>query len=156
MSAAIAALMLAPTLEKAAEQCGVSASTLLRWQKIPRFRRALRAARQAALEQAVGELARAAGEAVAALRGCLADPSSGVRVRAAGQLLEYAFRASELFDLAGRVDELEQRVREADRPRPVPLPPPPAADDRTTHVQTISPASEWRDRSERKRWRPHR
>ena len=92
---AIAALLSAPSLGEAARLAGIGEATLRRWLREPDFATAYRAARRQALEPVVGRHLAAAAESV--------------QVRAAQILLEQAFRAVELMDLAERVEALEAR-----------------------------------------------
>src|SRR5438876_1407873 len=67
MSAAIVALMESPTVEAAALACGVAASTLYRWLKLPKFRAAYHLARTRAVDHAIARLQRCAAKAVETL-----------------------------------------------------------------------------------------
>ncbi len=106
---AIAALLTAPSLGEAARLAGIGEATLRRWLREPDFATAYRAARRQALEPVVGRLQQAATAAVETLERNLAAPAESVQVRAAQILLEQAFRAVELMDLAERVEALEAR-----------------------------------------------
>jgi hypothetical protein len=108
---AIAALLGEPTIEAAAKRASVSESTLLRWMAEPSFKARYRAARLQVVEQAIGSLQQAAGEAVAALRRNLACGTPAVEVGAAKAILDQAIKGVELVDLAERVEQLEQAAR---------------------------------------------
>jgi hypothetical protein len=114
--AAVAALLVEPTVEKAAAKVGVDVKTLYRWLRKPAFRAAYRKARAVVVEGAVAALQRACNEAVEALKrnlGCRHPPSE---IRAAVAILEQSLRAVELLDLAERVERLERRRRKAAAP----------------------------------------
>jgi hypothetical protein len=109
---AIAALLGAVTIQQAAIRADISESTLLRWLKLPVFASAYREARHHLVIQAVGHLQRACTGAVSVLCSVAADktaPSSS-RVSAARAILDTAMRASEIEDLAARMEELEGRL----------------------------------------------
>ncbi len=116
---AIAALMAAPSIVEAARQAGVSESTLLRWLQTPDFDAYYRAARREVVKQATGKLSAASGEAVDILRAVMTDqtaPASS-RVTAARAILDYAYKALELDDLATRILILEERTARDDASR---------------------------------------
>jgi hypothetical protein len=85
--AAVAALLTEPTHAAAAARAGVAESTLHRWLRRPEFQAAYRAARERVVDEAVGQLQRAAGEAVATLRANLAGPRPADQIRAAVAIL---------------------------------------------------------------------
>src|SRR5947208_3667217 len=85
---AIAALLAAPTVKKAAARAGVSERTLQLWLADPDFREAFRAARRRVLEGAVANLQHASRAAVATLRRNLRCGAAAVEVRAAVAILE--------------------------------------------------------------------
>jgi hypothetical protein len=106
---AIAALLTAATLGEAARLANIGEATLRRWLREPDFAGAYRAARRQALETVVGRLQQSATAAVETLERNLTASAEGVQVRAAQILLEQAFKAVELMDLAERVEALEAR-----------------------------------------------
>jgi len=109
---AIAALLVHPTMLKAAAAAGVGEVTLWRWLQIPGFKEQYRLARREAVSQAVGHLQGACSVAVLALTDVAQDVScpASARVSAARTVLELALKGVELEDLAVRVDELESQV----------------------------------------------
>ncbi len=109
---AIAALLVHPTMAKAAGAAGIGEVTLWRWMQIPEFKEQYRLARREAVSQAVGHLQGACSVAVVALTDISQDVNSpaSARVSAAKSILELALKGVELEDLAVRVEELEQRV----------------------------------------------
>jgi transposase-like protein len=107
---AVAALLTARSIEEAARAIGVGTSTLLRWQNIPEFQQAYRAAKRAAFEQSSARLQQASGAAVSTLLKLMVDSSSpaATRVRAAHSVLAHAARAIEIENIEARVSELER------------------------------------------------
>ncbi len=117
---AIEALLLAPNVTAAAARAGIGERTLRRWlNEDERFRSAYRAAGHARLNETVGRLRAAAGEAVDALRAGLTDACMSNRIRAATVLLEHAVKL-EVDDLADRVAALEaaEATREKSEAQP--------------------------------------
>jgi len=108
MEAAIAALLLEPTIPAAAQRAGVSERTLDRWLSNPVFAAAYRAARKKVFDQAVSTLRAASTEAVQTLRDALNDTSSSIRVRAALGILDFGIRITEMTDLEERISALER------------------------------------------------
>lgn len=113
-SAAIAALLSAPTIAHAAVVAGISESTLTRWLREEEFRRAYREAQRQALHQAISTLQAAAGTAVTVLRAAMLDQSSSAaaRIAAARAVLEFSFRGAELADLEERLAAVEAYLTE--------------------------------------------
>ncbi len=114
--AAIAALLEMPTTAAAAKVAGISEPTLWRWLQQPDFQECYRQAKRQVVEQAITKLQQVTGEAVSTLREIMLDheaPASS-RVTAAKAILETSIKAVELEDLAGRLDKLEQIIKERD------------------------------------------
>jgi hypothetical protein len=109
---AISALLLHPTLAKAAEACGVSEKTLWRWLQCPEFQQAYRQARREAVSQAIARLQRITAKAVDTLEGVMADAEAPApaKVTACRVVLEVAVKAVELDDLQSRIEELERNL----------------------------------------------
>jgi hypothetical protein len=112
---AIAALLSQKNIEEAARVVGITANTLLRWQKVPEFATAYLEARRAANAQTTARLQQASSPAVSILLKVMLDPVTppAVKVRAADIILDRAFKGSENEDLEVRVTELE-RTRHQD------------------------------------------
>lgn len=110
MEAAIAALLTAPTIAQAAAAVGIAEITLWRWLQQDEFQARYQEAKRQAVAQAITRLQEVSGEAVSTLREIMLDPEAkdGARVTAAKSVLELAFKAVELEDLARRIDELEK------------------------------------------------
>jgi hypothetical protein len=117
MEQAIAALLTARNTEEAAKSVGVSAKTILRWQKLPEFDRAFREARLGTFRQSVARLQQASVPAVTTLLKILVDPSAplGVKARCAYYILDQTKKAVEIEEMAARVAELE-RITETLKP----------------------------------------
>jgi hypothetical protein len=109
---AIAALLSQATLEKAAEQAGVSLRTLKGWLREPRFRRAYREARQAILERTTSLILQLTGKAILTLHASLDARDEAVRLRAAMAVLQYARELAGEVDTMEDVSELKQQVEE--------------------------------------------
>jgi hypothetical protein len=112
---AIACLLSAPTIALAAQNCGISESTLARWLREDDFARAYRLAQREALSQAIATLQAAAGSAVTVLRAAMLDQTatSASRVAAARVILEFSFRGAEIADLQERLETIEAQLGEA-------------------------------------------
>lgn len=108
--AAIAALLIEPTIERAAAACGVGEKTLRRWLARPDFVERYRAARQEILTATVGELQRGALDAARVLRELLTNTATpaAIRVRAARSILASVFKGVETLDFVERLVALEQ------------------------------------------------
>lgn len=109
---AIVALLTTANVEDAARSCGVSRSSMVRWQHDSAFQEALRAARRQVFEAAVSGLQEAAGAAVEALRRNLRCRKPSVEVQAGRAILDYAMRSVEMLELEDRVRRLEASVSE--------------------------------------------
>ena len=119
MEEAVAAVLIQKNLEEAARSVGIGAATLLRWQKIPEFKAALRQARRDAYSQSIGRLQQATSAAVSTLLKTMVDPGTppSTKVRAADSVLSHAAKAIELEDIEARVSELERAAEEAAKKR---------------------------------------
>jgi hypothetical protein len=119
MEQAITALLSHRSVEAAACAVGISANTLLRWMKEPKFEAACREARHTAFSEAIGRLRDAAGAAVTTVLKIMVDPnaSSGTRLRAAEVVLEQAARAGEMEAIEDRVATLERTAGLASKSR---------------------------------------
>jgi hypothetical protein len=105
----IAALLVSPSQEAAAQQCGINTSTLGRWQKDPGFQAAYREAKRGLVVHATTLLQKFAATAVGTLAGIMVDrtaPASS-RVAAARTILELSLRGVELDDLLTRLETME-------------------------------------------------
>jgi hypothetical protein len=109
---AIIALLKCRTVEEAAESIGVSPKTLSRWQKLPEFDRALRAATLTQFRHSLTRLQQASVPAVTVLRNILADPNASlaVKARCAYYILDQTRKAIETDEIEARVAELERNA----------------------------------------------
>jgi len=110
MEEAVAALLTQRNVEEAARAAGIGAATLLRWQKLPEFKKAFREARRAAHQQSNARLQQATSAAVSTLLKVMVDPATpaSTKVRAADSVLNHSAKAIELEDIEARVEELER------------------------------------------------
>jgi hypothetical protein len=107
---AVAAMLTQRNIEEAARAVGVSTATLMRWQKLPEFQAAYRAARRAAHGQSIARLQHATSAAVSTLLKVMVDASTpaSTKVRAADSVLGHSAKAIEIEDIEARVSELER------------------------------------------------
>jgi Flp pilus assembly protein TadB len=99
------------SIAQAGKSVGVSRRTAYRWAGDPRVRVALSALQDAALSDVARRLQAGARTMLDVLERVAADCSepASVRLRAALGWLDLSFRATELLDLAQRLEELEER-----------------------------------------------
>jgi arginine/lysine/ornithine decarboxylase len=113
---AIAALISEPTILLAAEKTGTSEATMHRWLREESFNKAYKESRRALISQTITILQQTTNEAVRTLRSVMTDenaPASS-RVTAASKLLEMTFKGYEIYDMADRFDEIEQRLKDVE------------------------------------------
>jgi len=115
MEAAVAALLMQKNLEEAAHAVGISTATLLRWQKLPEFQKALREGRRGAYGQSIARLQQGTSAAATTLLKTLIDPATpaSVKVRAAEAIFHHAAKAIEIEEIESRVAELERMAGES-------------------------------------------
>ena len=109
-SKAIIALLSAPTLTDAASQVKVSEKTLRNWLKKPEFSQAVKEAGKAMLGITMSRLQGAARDATDTLLRSLTCGVPASEVRAAGLILDNAFKVADLYDLQERVAALESAI----------------------------------------------
>ena len=129
--AAIAALLEYPTIAEAAESCGISKRTLLRWMRHEGFQKQYREVKRALLAQATARLRAESGAAVEALAKVVAtgdewtEPvfykgeicgkvkkfSPTARVSAATKIIEMALHSHQIEDLETRISQLERNLQ---------------------------------------------
>jgi len=116
---AIAALLVQPTIAKAAKQAGVGERTLLRWLKLDDFQAAYRIAQREVLSQAIAQIHQATSESVKTFRSIMMDESApaSARVAAAKIVLEVAIKGVEREDRLTALEQnrLEEILREGSR-----------------------------------------
>jgi hypothetical protein len=109
-SKAIAALLTAPTFADAAGEVGVSERTLRNWLQRPAFKDAVKQAGKEMLGLTMSRLQGAAREASDTLLRSLHCGVPASEVRAAGLILDNAFKVADLYDLQERVAALETAI----------------------------------------------
>ena len=107
--AAIAALLESPTLETAAELCGVSVATLKRWMQDPEFRRYFDAESRRLVEESAARARAGADLALETLRRNMSEAPPGVQVSAARVWLDH-LRQSDFAEMSRRIEALEYQV----------------------------------------------
>lgn len=111
---AIMALLACPRVEDAAQQCGISRTTLWRMSQEPEFKLRLQEARAKLSEQIVISLQANTLEAVNTLRSVMLDKqaTTSVRISAAGKLIDFSLRAKQQLDVEQRLAAVELVLRE--------------------------------------------
>ncbi len=110
-AAAIGALMRNATLEDAAQECGVSSSTLVRWMRDPEFMGELYSTQAAAIDGMTRRLVTMAPDVVEALEAGLGDGNKiEVRLRAVDIFLARLLQLRQMVDFEQRLQELERRT----------------------------------------------
>lgn len=116
---AVLALLTEKTVQAAAKKVGVSAKTLLLWQKIPEFQKLLREARERSFDHALSRLQSVMLKAVAGLELVLGRKrGDDLRVKAADLILSHALKAAEVADIRERLEAVEETLASANgKPR---------------------------------------
>lgn len=109
---AIIALLTQPTITGAAESIGINPKTMHEWLKQPDFREAYAEARDQTMDQAITRLQQAISKAIDTLIAIMGSDlaKDAARVTAARTILDMAFKAYELEQIAERLTKLEQRL----------------------------------------------
>lgn len=110
----IAALLSTPTLDAAAQQCGLSVRQLYTRRKSPDFIRKLREAQGNALEGAVRYLQHSTATAASTLLEICQSGQEQNRLTAARTLLDQAAKLTEVVDFSRRLEALERMEAEGD------------------------------------------
>ncbi|OUP62924.1 hypothetical protein B5F12_09140 [Pseudoflavonifractor sp. An176] len=110
----IAALLSTPTLDAAAQQCGLSVRQLYTRRQNPDFIRKLREAQGDALEGAVRYLQHSTATAASALVEICENGQEQNRLTAARTLLDQAAKLTEVVDFSRRLEALERMEAEGD------------------------------------------
>ncbi|MBP1934892.1 helix-turn-helix transcriptional regulator [Ammoniphilus resinae] len=110
----IVALLNYPTIKQAADASGVGETTIYRWLRDEDFKQSYKEVRHKALGNTIARLQQVSQQAVNTLQEVMMDDTAtpNSRVSAAKAVLEMAFKAYELEDLAQRVEELEKHLEE--------------------------------------------
>jgi transposase-like protein len=112
---AVMALLVEPTIARAAQTAGISERTLYRWMREDEdFKTQYRLAKREAFGQAVNLCQRLAPAAIHALAKVMTDPmaSANAKVAAASAILKFGSDAIELEDITERLDRIERKVAE--------------------------------------------
>jgi hypothetical protein len=114
------ALLLAAgkSIKACAAEAGAGVRTVHRWLEDDDFRAYIAGLRGRLLQEAVGKLADAAGEAVAVLRSLLGDTNPTVRLRAALGILDALVKVRDHAELDERIAALELRLNHEEPSRP--------------------------------------
>ena len=107
---AIAALLVQPTLEAAANIVGVAPSSIYRWLKSADFSKELMAAQRESISGSVRLLQRGMNSSLRVMLESLQSPNDMVRLRAAEFIWDRSLQAMEMMDLAARVEGLEDAL----------------------------------------------
>jgi hypothetical protein len=109
MEAAVTGLLTQKNLEEAARYADISVATLLRWQKLPEFKKAYRAAQRVVHGQSMARLHQATGAAVSTVLKIMFDPDTpaSTKVRAAATVLGLSSKSLEEEDIDTRLADLE-------------------------------------------------
>ncbi len=108
MEVALAALLTEPTIAGAATKSGLGERTLRVWLKTPMFAAAFKDRCRAVLDATTSALSAATADAVQTLRRNLTCGNAAAEIRAAAAILDHAYKAAELLDVAKRLEELER------------------------------------------------
>jgi hypothetical protein len=102
-------------IKDAAAECGAGERTAHTWLEDPAYRTLIAELRGRLMNQALGKLADAAGEAVGVLRASLADANPNVRLRAAVSILDGLMKMREHVELAEQLADAQRRLAEHER-----------------------------------------
>jgi len=119
MEAAITGLLTQKNLEEAARYADISIATLLRWQKLPEFKKAYRVAQRLVHGQSLARLHQATSAAVSTVLKIMFDPNTpaSVKVRAAATVLGLSSKSLEEDDVDARLVELEAALEVSQKGR---------------------------------------
>jgi hypothetical protein len=119
MEAAIIGLLTQKNLEEAARYAGVSVATLLRWQKLPEFKKAYRVAQRTVHGQSMARLHQATSAAVSTVLKIMLDPntSAATKVKAAATILGLSSKSLEEEEIEVRLAELEAAMEASQKGR---------------------------------------
>jgi hypothetical protein len=119
MEAAVTGLLTQKNLEEAARYSGISVATLLRWQKLPEFKKAYRAAQRVVHGQSMARLHQATSAAVSTVLKIMLDPntSAATKVKAAATILGLSSKSLEEEEIEVRLAELEAAMEASKKGR---------------------------------------
>lgn len=108
---AIEALLTTPSVLAAAQRLEVHPNTLRRWLRLPQFRAAYQQTSQQLLSNTINLMQSSTHAAIAALRQELLNENVTTRMQAAGMILSYTVKSTELLNLTERVSQLEAALK---------------------------------------------
>ena len=108
----MAALLSTATEKQAAEAAGVSPRTVRAYLADKEFSDEYEARRKALVKEATDQLQRALSSAVEAVRRIVTEGSNAEKLTACRTILEYGLRYTELYNIAARLDALEDAAKE--------------------------------------------
>lgn len=113
---ALQALLTHRTKAEAAEKAGISPRTLRTYLQDQEFMTRYREAFTGILEDATREAQRSISPAIFTLKEIMedSDGQAQARIQASRSILEYAVKLTEQLDVMGRMEELEQIVKDLD------------------------------------------
>ena len=119
MEAAVTGLLTQKNLEEAARYADISVATLLRWQKLPEFKKPYRAAQRIVHGQSMARLHQATSAAVSTVLKIMFDPNTpaSTKVRAAATVLGLSSKSIEEEDIEGRLEDLEAALEASKKGR---------------------------------------
>jgi hypothetical protein len=111
---ALSALLSSASIAEAAIRSALSERTLYRYLEDENFKKEYRSARRNLVENSIGQIQTATGEAVETLRKNLTCENPAVEVRAAQIILDTAYKGIELLDVLERLEVLENEFQKQD------------------------------------------
>jgi hypothetical protein len=116
-TALINALLVTPSIQKAAESLGLNEKTVRRTLDDPDFQRELRKHCRKLVQGTVARLQQHSAMAGLTLARLLHSESERIKLGAARTILQLAVKGVEVQDLEARIEELERLAQEAQRAR---------------------------------------
>src|ERR1017187_1980651 len=119
MEAAITGLLTQKNLEEAARYAGISVATVLRWQKLPEFKKAYRAAQRVVHGQSMARLHQATSAAVSPVLKIMLAPnaSAATKVKSPATILGLSSKSLEEEEIEVRLAELEAAMEASKKGR---------------------------------------
>lgn len=107
-------MLTSPSKEAAARAAGIEPKTLRRYLADPEFQEAYRKSFASMVEDATRQAQQAIAPALSCLREIVEDreETTQARIQAARSTLEYALRLTEQLDIIGRIQALEDAMKE--------------------------------------------
>jgi len=105
-------LIASDTIEEAAQEIGVSRTTLYSWLEKEEFDQAVKVARRKLLDKSLNKLTNVSMKAVNTLEKLLDAESEAVRRAAANDVLNHSLKYRELSEIEERLESVERLVLE--------------------------------------------